>query len=62
MKGKTVKICRGKESFWVIVLEKRPELKTWVGIIDNHLLNTYIHGLKFRDKIIFKEDEILDME
>lgn len=45
----------GGESFWIkncreIKLENKPRFE---GVIDNHLINTAVHGLNYGDKVAF---------
>jgi hypothetical protein len=50
------KVCVGRERFWVKVLKIEDE--TITGTIDNDLVFTHEHGLKFDDVISFEKKNI----
>lgn len=45
------------EDFWVKVIERSEQL--FLGIVDNPLVETRLHGLKQGDELVFHEDHIL---
>ena len=54
------KVGIGGETFWIkncqeIQLEGKPGFE---GTIDNHLMNTEAHGLKYGDKVAFASTNI----
>lgn len=55
-KGTSVKICAGKERFWVSVLSVKGG--SIQGKVDNNLISTNEHGLKFGDDILFGKENI----
>lgn len=57
--GDFCKICAGGERFWVRI--KKIKENNLVGIVDNDLFATDEHGLKFKDKVSFKTENIYDI-
>jgi hypothetical protein len=54
--GDTVKVCTAGERFWTTVISVNGE--TITASVDNDLVNTRIHGLKFGDSITFEKRHI----
>lgn len=55
-KGDYVKISRKGERFWVELTKIGPECE---GIVDNHLVNTAMHGLSYMDIVKFPKNQII---
>ena len=47
------KVSIGDETFWIRDIQRAG--KRFTGIIDNHLICTDVHGLKYNDLVIFNE-------
>ncbi len=56
-----VKIGRSGERFWVEVIFVDILNKMVTGVVDNDLLKTSIHGLDYKDVIIFHASEIIEI-
>jgi len=54
--GDCVKVCDGRERFWVLVTEVRGD--TLLGTINNHLAGVVGHGLTYPDEIRFRRTNI----
>ena len=48
------KVSIGRESFWIRECVKKGDI--WEGIVDNDLVFTYEHNLKYNDVVSFKEE------
>lgn len=59
--GKTIKVVLWGESPWAICI-RLYENGEWDGVIDNHLVSTSVHGLKFNDVVRFKKEKIDEFE
>ncbi|EAO3414764.1 hypothetical protein E3L83_19515 [Salmonella enterica] len=59
MPGSHVKICAGDERFWVLVTAVTREAIT--GTIDNDLVRTAIHGLRYNDTVSFERRHVYDI-
>jgi len=55
-KGSVVKICVGGERFWVSVTKVSGKKIT--GRVDNDLVNTDAHGLRYNDAVEFEKRNV----
>jgi uncharacterized protein YegJ (DUF2314 family) len=55
-KADNVKVCAGKERFWVYVTER--EGNNIKGVVNNNLINTSVHGLKLGSKVEVTTDNV----
>jgi hypothetical protein len=57
--GSTVKVCIAGERFWVTVTE------VWgnviIGIVDNDLVGTFMHGYRLGSPISFKKENVYNI-
>ena len=58
--GDLAKVIASGERFWVIIRERKGN--DFVGEIDNHLIGTDLHELKYGDLIAFKRENICDFD
>jgi len=54
--GQNVKVCIGDERFWVMVGKVTGDVIE--GMVDNYLINTDIHCLKYGDVIQFEKRHV----
>lgn len=57
--GAFVKVCVDKERFWVFVTAVTPTVIT--GTIDNDLVYTRYHGLRYEDLITFEPRHVFNI-
>lgn len=64
--GHYLKVCAGAERFWceIVITEKSLDTsyKTFVGRIDNDLINTAEHGLRYNDLITIRYYNIYQVD
>ena len=57
--GDVVKVCVEGERFWTTIKEIHgDDANTIVAIVDNDLVRTHLHGIKYEDEIIFRKNDI----
>lgn len=57
--GDSVKISCDKERFWVTI--KNIDGDKISGTVDNSLVNTHIHGLRYKDTVTFEKKNIYNI-
>jgi hypothetical protein len=58
--GDSVKVCVENECFWVEITELSKKLVT--GRVDNDMVFTDEHGLKYNDTVNFAKKHIIEVE
>jgi len=58
--GDCVKVCDGRERFWVLLTEVQGD--RLVGTIDNHLVGAVGHGLTHPDEILLRRTDIYQVQ
>lgn len=59
-KGSYVKVSIGNERFWAQITEIK-DLNHITAIVDNDLVNTDIHGIKYKDTIQVERCHVFDV-
>jgi TusA-related sulfurtransferase len=58
-KGDIVKVCVEGERFWSTIKEiHEDDANTVVAIVDNDLVRTHLHGIKYKDELSFHKNNI----
>lgn len=55
------KIRVNGERFWVRVIKIIPEMRQYLGVIDNDLVFTHKHGLSADEGVLFQDKHILEV-
>ena len=59
--GMCVKVAIESERFWVLVTENNIEKQLITGIVNNDLFYTDRHGYKFKDIVVIKWDNVMNI-